>query len=284
MQPQFQNLDIPSTESAAAHRMAYYAWGSPNNPAIFCVHGLTRNARDFDYLARELAGQYYVICPDMAGRGKSPPLSDPKSYHYGTYVADVLFLLQSLSLSQIRWVGTSMGGIIGMMLMNTAPGIIQSLVLNDIGCTVSAAGLKRISEYAGAHTVFQTTDAARSALRSNLSTFGIADEAHWEHMFEHSLVDAQDGSVRLAYDPSIMFNFPKDQDIKDIDLWGLWEGVKTKPLLMIRGKTSDLLTLETVHKMQASHTQNQYHEVENAGHAPCLMDTTTISLIKNWLI
>jgi pimeloyl-ACP methyl ester carboxylesterase len=283
MQPELLTFDSPKTETVPAHGLACWRWGNPNLPTVFCVHGLTRNARDFDFLASALSDRYCIISPDMPGRGKSTWLKDPASYNYATYIGDVTFLLTALKLSRVHWIGTSMGGIIGMMLANTLPGVMASLTLNDIGCNVSAAGLKRISNYAGGIPIFANRAEAENALRANMSTFGITEDRHWQHVFEHSIVSAGDGSFYFAYDPAIMTTFPKGDEVKDIDLWKLWDAIKLLPVLLIRGAASDLLTRETALQMKNTHPNLTLHEVANAGHAPSLMDEPSIQLIKQWI-
>jgi pimeloyl-ACP methyl ester carboxylesterase len=283
MQPELLTFDIPKTDTVPAHGLTCWRWGNPELPAILCVHGLTRNGRDFDFLAQALSHRFCVVCPDMPGRGKSTWFKDPSTYNYATYVGDIVFLLSALKLSRIHWIGTSMGGIIGMMLANTLPGAIASLTLNDIGCSVSAAGLKRIGNYAGATSYFTNRAEAENALRMNMATFGITEERHWQHVFAHSILEAGDGSFYFAYDPAIMATFPKGDEVKDIDLWKLWDAIKFLPVLLLRGAMSDLLTRETALQMKNSHPNLMLHEIPNAGHAPSLMDEPSIQLISNWI-
>lgn len=279
MRPEF--IDIPTP---LPHRLAYYAWGNPQAPeTVVCVHGLTRNSRDFDFLAATLSTRYRVICPDIAGRGKSDPLADPAQYHYLTYLSDMQHLLASLGLKRVHWVGTSMGGIIGMMMAGALPGLIQSMTLNDIGCLIPAAGLKRIFSYAGVNTSFPDRASAESALRTNMATFGITDEAHWRHIFEHSLLAGPDGMIRMAYDPLITSGFPKPDAVADVNLWAAWDAVKPLPTLLLRGEHSDILTRETALQMREMHPSLTLHEIPATGHAPMLMQGEQIKLLADWL-
>lgn len=218
----------------------------------------------------------------MPGRGKSDYLNVSAAYNYATYVADIAYLMASLQLSKTHWIGTSMGGIIGMMLANMYPDAILSLTLNDIGCQIPATGLKRILSYAGVNTVFTSREQAEQALRANCAPFGIADEKHWHHLFRHGLLT--EGSVtRLAYDPNIMNGFSKSEELKDLELWNLWEGVKKVRTLVIRGGMSDILTAEIAQKMHHEHPHLRLHEIQGVGHAPALMANDQIQLIADWL-
>jgi pimeloyl-ACP methyl ester carboxylesterase len=287
MMPRVLTFDVPGVEAicTSPHRLVCFEWGDERAPkTIICAHGLTRNARDFDFLAAALAaGGYRVLAPDMPGRGKSEWLKNPAAYSYATYVSDMQFMLASLKLTRVHWLGTSMGGIIGMMLANAMPGMLQSLTLNDIGTLVSSAGLSRILSYAGVKMQFENRAEAEATLRKICQPFAISSELHWQHLFTHSLVDMPDGTVRFAYDPAIVGTLPRQDDIKDIDLWGLWEAVKKLPVLLIRGAQSDILTRETAQAMQAQHPALTLYEVPNAGHAPALMSDIEIARIRQWL-
>ncbi len=283
MSPDVQYCNIPATDTIAAHRLAYYDWGDKTaDKTVLCVHGLTRNARDFDFLAKALDSNYRVISVDIAGRGKSHYLSDPASYNYTTYATDMATFIHILGLKDIHWVGTSMGGIIGMMLINMLPGVIRSLTLNDIGCLIPASGLKRILAYAGNNTIFETRSLAEQALRSNCQSFGITNEEHWQHLFVHSIIE-ENGKIRLAYDPHITDSLPPADKAEDVEMWPMWEAVSKIPTLLIRGENSDILLRETALNMQTTHPQLTLAEIANTGHAPMLMDDAQIKLIREWL-
>lgn len=268
----------------APHRLAWYEWGDPQAPeTVVCVHGLTRNGRDFDFLAAALAPHYRVICPDMPGRGNSGWLPDAAHYNYLTYAADTQQLLAMLSIERFHWVGTSMGGIIGMMVAAAQPQALLSLSLNDIGSTIPAAGLRRILSYAGSGSVFENTQAAQTALRANLATFGIDDELHWRHIMEHSLHPLPDGKVRLAYDPKIVAALQAAGIDNDVDLTGLWEAAKPIRTLLVRGSESDILTEETAARMKASHARLTRLDIPGAGHAPALMKKEQTDFIRDWI-
>ena len=282
MQPHTTFLDIP-TPTGKTSKIAVYEWGDvANAETIFCVHGLTRNGRDFDILAENLSANYRLIAVDMAGRGKSEWQADPALYNYPQYVMDVANILAQLGLQRIHFIGTSMGGIIGMLLVNAFPNLLKTLTINDIGCFVPAAGLKRISQYVGA-SEFASRLEAENALRLRCETYGISSEEHWQNLFESSIQQTPEGKFRLAYDPAISKNFSADAEIKDIDLWQLWEAVKKVPTLLIHGKISDILPADVAQKMQATHPNFTLLEIPKVGHAPALADNVQISTIRNFI-
>jgi pimeloyl-ACP methyl ester carboxylesterase len=266
--------------------IAAYEWGEASAPrTVLCLHGLTRNGRDFDFLAQALLAEgLRVISLDMPGRGKSPWLASPAGYNNAAYVADITYILDALKLEQVDWVGTSMGGIIAMMLAAAAPQRIGKLVLNDVGAVISAAGLERIFAYAGTQLLFATRAEAEAAMRNIFAPFGITQEAHWQHMFTHSLIE-RSGRHTLAYDPGIIASLPRPPEgvVQDVVLWPFMAPLLTTPTLLVRGSLSDLLTAETAQAMKAQMPRLTLHEVPGAGHAPSLMDAHDISVIANWL-
>ena len=283
MEPERLTFDIPNVGLAGTHRVICHAWGNPHaSRTVLCVHGLTRNGRDFDFLAEALAQNYRVLCPDMPGRGGSEWLSDPAQYSYPTYIADIAFVLRSLHIKQVDWIGTSMGGIIAMMMAGAHPGLIRSLVLNDVGCLIPASGLKRILSYAGVRTNFPTRTEAEAALRERCAPFGITSEVEWQHLFAHSIEEVG-GMFRLAYDPAIANTFPKEKDIKDINLWPLWKNLSHIPILLMRGANSDILTHATAMEMKMRHPDFALQEIPATGHAPALMEISQITLIADWM-
>jgi pimeloyl-ACP methyl ester carboxylesterase len=284
MEPTLLTFDIPNVGKPGTHRLTCYEWGDPHAArTVLCVHGLTRNGRDFDFLAQALAVHYRVLCPDMPGRGKSEWLANPAAYSYPTYIADLHFMLQKLHIRQVDWVGTSMGGIIAMMMAASKPKLLRSLVLNDVGCLIPAAGLKRILSYAGLRTAFATRTEAEATLRERCAPFGIPSEAHWQHMFHHSIEALPDGTFRLAYDPAIAAGFPKADAISDINLWPFWKPLTKIPVLLIRGASSDILTHATAMEMKMRHADLSLQEIPRIGHAPALMEHSQITLIADWL-
>ena len=199
----FREHTVLCSSPAGLHRMAYTEWGDRANPQVLvCVHGLTRVGRDFDDLARDLADQYRVVCPDIVGRGKSDWLADPKYYVPPQYVADLITLIARLDVESVDWVGTSLGGLVGMALAAQARAPLGKLVLNDVGPVLKAEALKRIGEYLGSDTRFENFDQAHGYIRAISASFGLKTEAQWKHLTSVSL--KMDGSgYKMHYDPAI---------------------------------------------------------------------------------
>ena len=287
MQTEICTLQIPQRPEAIrpaslqAHTISYYKWGSVGE-VVLCVHGLTRLGRDFDILAEQLSEKYQVICVDMPGRGNSEWLKEPADYNYATYVEDIFFLLDSLNIKAVHWIGTSMGGIIAMTAANLRSGLIRTLVLNDVGCLIPAASLQRILNYAGVQMHFAGRQEAEQHLRLICKPFGITEEAHWQHLFKYILRELQDGAYTLHYDPAIITPL-KSAEIKDVSLWHLWEALKQIPIMLIRGMESDLLLPETAKLMVQQHPRLTLVEIQGAGHAPALMSAHEINTIRRWL-
>lgn len=288
MQVQETFITLPSpSDLAKPRRIAYRSWGDATNTNIVvCVHGLSRNSRDFDRLSSKLSTKYRVICPDMAGRGDSDWLENKNDYNYFTYISDVLALLMYLHIPAVDWVGTSMGGIIGMMMAAQYPNVIKRMVLNDVGAKVSAAGLKRILGYVGSQSHFSTRAEAMSALKYYLAPFGIQSDADWDYMCDISFQVQPDGGYSFAYDPDITKPFRElamaSGVIADIDLTAYWLRVIC-PTLILRGAQSDILSSETAHAMLLRPSQTKLIEFQNVGHAPALIDEKQITPIIDWL-
>ena len=282
--PQLLTFPVALPSGAVCHVRADVWQRRPSAArTVVCVHGLTRNRHDFDVLAHALSTDYRVICLDMPGRGESDWLENPAEYHYPNYVSAVMQVLAQLGLAQVDWIGTSMGGIIGLMLANASPGLLRSLVLNDIGALVPAAGLRRIMAYVGVNTHFATRMQAEAALRETLKPFGLQNEQQWRQLLTTSIRELADGTACLAYDPAIHISLPKGDAIADVNLWPLWEAVKPVPVLLLRGAESDILTVPTAREMHATHTHLTYHEIPGTGHAPALVAQEQVDAIRLWL-
>jgi len=266
-----------------SHRMAYTEWGDTNNPnVLICVHGLTRNSRDFDFLAKQLCHQYRVICPDIIGRGKSDWLPQAKEYNYETYVTDMLNLMNQLNLKNVDWLGTSMGGIIGMSIAATQPQLIRRLILNDIGAFVSKQALQRISTYLKIiPPFFKNLKAVEMHLRDIYMTFGYLPDEQWQQLAIHGSYK-KEGRYYLGYDPKIFEIFQQHIN-QDIDLWQIWQAINI-PMMVIHGEDSDVLTQETLNKMKAIHPSIFIVHYPNVGHAPMLMTKAQTDKIINWLL
>ena len=264
------------------YSLSYAQWGSPGAPrTIICVHGLTRNGRDFDHLAAVLQDQARVICPDMVGRGLSDPLGNPEHYALPTYVAHMLQMLDKLSLGEADWVGTSMGGLIGMgVAASGAP--IQRLVLNDIGPFIPKAALERINMYLGLSLSFATLEALEAHLREIHAGFGPLSDAEWRHLAEHSASRREDGTFRLSYDQRLGEPM-KGGPIEDVDLWPVWEQIHC-PVLVLRGAESDLLLAATAEEMTRRGPGAEVIQIDGTGHAPALMAKAQIEIVRDWLL
>ena len=269
--------------AAGFHRIAYTQWGRDDAPGtVVCVHGLTRNGRDFDALALDLAGHRRVACPDVVGRGRSDWLASPTLYGYPQYCADMAALIARLGVAEVDWVGTSMGGLIGMLLAAQPNSPIRRLVINDVGPFVAKAGLQRIADYVGKDPVFEDIAAVESYLRFVLMGFGRLPDEAWRHMAEHSARRRGDGRYGLAYDPAIAEAF-KAQPLDDVDLWPVWDRIRC-PVLVLRGADSDLLLAETAEEMTRRGPGARVVEVPHTGHAPALMTADQIAAVRGFLL
>jgi len=277
-------------------KLAFTSWGDKgNDKVLFCVHGLSRNGRDFDFLANSLKDNYRVICIDVAGRGNSDRIKDKKLYNYDTYVKDVLYLLDKLDIKSVDWVGTSMGGIIGMIIAAKKTDLINKMILNDIGYHISGKALDRIFDYVGAKTEFNSYEEASRGLKARMMSFGVSEDEHWQHIFNHS-IEEKNGVFVYRYDKDIVQKVPLSYRIignlknpkrigkcPDVDLSKFWNLVSC-PVLLIAGEKSDILTEDVYNKMLSSGKEIDGVRIQEVGHAPMLMDEEQISLVKKWLL
>jgi pimeloyl-ACP methyl ester carboxylesterase len=266
------------------HRMSYMEWGDSANPRVLiCVHGLTRNNRDFDFLAQAMAGDYRVICPDVAGRGASDWLPVSDDYGFPLYVADMVTLIARLDAESVDWVGTSMGGVIGMLLAAQAGNPIRRLVLNDVGPVVTGVSLQRIAQYVGKAPPFPDLNAAEQYIRAVSASFGPHTDAQWRHLTVHSVRKQPDGQYVMAYDPELAAPFRKITTFVDTDMWFFYDQIKC-PTLLMRGAVSDLLTRDTTQQMTQRGPRAKLIEVPGVGHAPTLMDEAQIGPVREFLL
>lgn len=267
------------------HRMAYVEWGDPANPRVLvCVHGLTRNARDFDVLAQALSGHYRVVCPDVVGRGRSNWLRLKEHYVVQQYAADMVTLIARLNVDEVHWVGTSMGGMIGMALAAQAETPIARLVLNDVGPVISAAAVKRIGEYVGLMPQFASFNEAEQYVRLVSAPFGKLSDAQWKHLTEHVTRQKADGGYEFVYDPGIAVPFRQALDTgKDVEAWPLYDAIRC-PTLVLRGAESDLLSHETCLEMGKRGPKATIAEIPGVGHAPMFMDDAQVAVVREFLL
>ena len=265
------------------HRLAYLEWPGPKDaPVLLCVHGLTRNARDFDVLAAALSAQYRVICPDMPGRGKSEWLSHGADYDNPLYLSDIAALIARLDVERVDWIGTSMGGIIGMLCAALPGAPIRRLVINDVGPVVTKEGLQRIADYVGLDPKFPDLAALEAALRIIHAPFGPLTDEQWRKMAVQSSRRMPDGSVALHYDPKIADPF-KAITGEDFELWEQWDEI-TCPVLLLRGAQSDILRRSDAEAMTQRGPRARLIEFPGIGHAPALMAEDQIATIRDFLL
>ena len=270
-------------------RVSYADWG-PADAAqvVVCVHGLTRNCRDFDFLARRLASKgLRVIAPDLPGRGKSGWVADASDYATPLYLSAVATVIARTGAAEVDWIGTSLGGHVGMEMAALEGSPIRRLVLNDFGARISGGALQRIGSYLRIKRHFEDVPALEAHLRSIHEPFGKLTDAQWRHMAEQSAVKTEAGDYRQHYDPAIgrAFSWPL---MVDIALWNVWEKVACHTLIL-RGEDSDLLHASTVREMTkrgiaAKKGLVRSIEVRDCGHAPPLMSDSQISIVEDFLL
>ena len=286
------------------HKMFYTDWGDPaSRHVVICVHGLTRNCRDFDFLAQALAGKCRVVCPDVVGRGRSDWLNNKDDYGDPQYMADLNALMSRVTawptpsgwlgklanfLSRrygsrpLYWVGTSMGGLLGMLLASLPRSPIRKLVVNDIGPLVPGASLERIGAYLGNDPRFRTLGELEAYVRQISAPFGPLTGAQWRHVTLHGARRHEDGSWGMRYDPGIATPF-RNGPRQNVDLWSRWDAI-TCPTLVLRGADSDLLLKETAEQMQKRGPRATLAEFAGIGHAPMLMAADQIKVVRDFLL
>lgn len=293
----FLPVPVPTgkTQSSRGMRqLAYTDWGDPGNrDVVVCAHGLTRNCRDFDFLAAALEQDFRVVCIDMAGRGRSDWLEDAADYNSAaTYVADMERVLEHIWQQnsnghfQIYWVGVSMGGLIGMLLASRErPSVhycFKTLVMSDIGPYVPSRILSLFSNSIGKDPRFPNLDELEAHMRSTALPYSAFTDEQWRHLAEYSAYQYGDGTVGYRYDPAISSGFRPDH-IRDIDLWSYWNQLAL-PVFVLRGEKSEVLTLEVAARMQQHRANVQIRELAGIGHSPMLMDAVQIRLVRDYLL
>lgn len=271
---------------AGFHRMAYAEWGAQDNPQVLvCMHGLTRVGRDFDVLARALAGRFRVVCPDVVGRGASEWLRDPAHYQLAQYAADMTILLARLNVEQVDWLGTSMGGLVGMLLAAQPGTPIRRFVVNDVGPAIDAAALQRIGEYVGKSVRFASIEEATAYIRSVSAPFGLKTADEWRAITLTAIRRDGDGWV-LHYDPRIGDAFRRVTAAQsahaETSMWNLWDRIRC-PTLLVRGAQSDLLSRETAAQMTRRGSAVTFVEFPDVGHAPMFMHDEQIAVVRDFL-
>jgi pimeloyl-ACP methyl ester carboxylesterase len=295
-EPELHFVDCP--DARGGHRMAYWQWGDASAAhVVVCVHGLSRQGRDFDVLAQALCarsgGRLRVVCPDVAGRGRSEWLKDPSLYQIPAYAGDMLALLAQLQPAVLDWVGTSMGGLIGMVVCGQ-PGLplpvpVRRLVLNDVGPAIRWEAIERIKTYLGDTGRFDSLEAAAAAMRAVSLTFGPHTDAQWLALSRHMVrpLDGQGGALTLHYDPAIAV--PVRATTAELSaqgesmLWQLYDNIQARTLLL-RGADSDMLTPQTAAAMAQRGPRAQVVEFAGVGHAPTLVADDQVDCVARFLI
>jgi pimeloyl-ACP methyl ester carboxylesterase len=278
---------VQCLDNRGLHRMAYWEWGDERNPhVVVCVHGLTRQGRDFDTLARALCSDVRVVCPDVVGRGRSEWLADPMHYGIPQYVADMVTLLARVNAERVDWVGTSMGGLIGLGVAALQGSPLRRFVINDVGPTLSPEGLTRIGGYVGRVAQWSTLDEAADALWQISQGFGVHTREQWLALTEPQLKRDGDKLVPRC-DPSIALPFkattPAMAQAGEALLWQAWDKL-TLPTLLVRGANSDLLSPATAQAMTQRGPRARLVEFAGVGHAPMFVQPDQIAAVREFLL
>jgi len=260
----------------------YTAWGKKHAPALILWHGLARTGRDFDDLARALAGDYRIYCPDTIGRGLSQWSPHPdEEYCLAFYARIAQALVDQLGIERMRWVGTSMGGALGMVAAaTTLAGRLSHLVLNDIGPQLETLAIERIKSYAGKPPAFDSVTELEAYLRTIYQPYGWQSDAQWRRMTETSVRRLPNGQVTTHYDPAMVRQFFAHP--QDYERWAEYDAL-TLPTLVLRGEHSDLLSAEVARQMTQRGPRAQLAEIAECGHAPCLNVPHQIELVRAFL-
>jgi len=284
---------VQCSSPAGLHRIAYKQWGDPANPRVLvCVHGVTRVSDDFDALARDLASDYRVICPDVVGRGRSGRLALAGLYTVPQYVADMVTLIARVtnvpgSDGGVDWFGTSMGGLIGLVLASLPGNPVGKLILNDIGPIIDPGALARIGDYIGQDLRFASFDEGAQYVRTVSASFGPHSDAEWHKLAFDVLRQGDDGQWQRHYDMALAQPFkaatPETAQRDEAALWGAYDAI-TCPTLLVRGAESDLLSAETARMMTARGPRPQLVEIPGVGHAPTFVQEDQIAIARRFLL
>jgi cobalt-zinc-cadmium efflux system protein len=276
---------VQCSSGDAQHRMAYHAWGDPNNSKVLlCVHGLTRRGSDFKTLAQAMCKDYYVVCPDVVGRGDSDRLSNPMLYAIPQYVADITELVKKLGVSQVDWFGTSMGGLIGMVYAAMPKSPIRRMLINDVGPKIEPEAIKRLGSYVGQPFAFANRADALTRLNQICASFGVHSPEEWE-IYNGPMLIQRDGVWIMHYDPNISVPFAAVNPIMakagEMAMWHAFKQIHI-PMLIVRGGDSDLLSAATVAEMCKVNPHARSIEIPNVGHAPAFVKPEQIALAKEF--
>ncbi|MFZ4062723.1 MAG: alpha/beta fold hydrolase [Polynucleobacter sp.] len=267
------------------HRMAYYAWGNPrNSKVLLCVHGLTRRGSDFKTLAQAMSSDYYVVCPDVVGRGDSDRLKNPMLYAVPQYVADMASLIKHLGVAQVDWFGTSMGGLIGMVYASMPNSPIRKMLINDVGPRIEPEAIKRLGSYVGQPFAFTNRDDALERLNVICASFGDHTPQEWE-IYNGPMLIEKEGVWAMHYDPDISVPFASVNPIMakagEMAMWHAFKQIHI-PMLIVRGGDSDLLSAATVAEMCKVNPYARSIVIPGVGHAPAFVKAEQVALAKEF--
>lgn len=281
---------VQCSSPAGLHRVAYKEWGDPHNPKVLvCVHGVTRVGDDFDHLARALCDRYRVVCPDIAGRGRSERLRDPSHYVIPQYVADMVTLIARVTAPgdarEVHWFGTSMGGLIGMVLASLEGTPVSRMLINDIGPVLDQGAMQRIGEYIGQDIRFPSFEAGAEYVKAVSMSFGPHTEEEWFKLSSDVLRQEPDGQWVRHYDLGLAQPFkaitPERAASDEAQLWAAWDAIRC-PTLLVRGEHSDLLSRETAAEMTARGPKPRLVEIPGVGHAPTFIQASQIAIAREF--
>lgn len=280
-------LDVSCLSGRGLHRMAYWEWGDPaNDTVLMCVHGLTRQGRDFDVVARTMVDHYRVVCPDVVGRGRSDWLRDPMGYVLPQYAAEMVTLLARLNARTVHWLGTSMGGVIGLGVAALQGSPVSKLVLNDVGPRLDPAGIARIGGYVGQIRRWNTLDEAADAIWAISTGFGPHSREQWLELTRPQLKADGEALVPRS-DPAIAVPFKaltsEAAAAGEAALWQAYDAVRC-PTLLLRGAQSDLLSRDTAREMTERGPRAQLVELAGVGHAPTLVQPDQVRAVREFLL
>ncbi len=270
-----------SLTATGFHRVAYYEWGDPAcDDVVICVHGLARNGRDFDVLGERLAPRHRVLAVDMPGRGQSEWLRNPNDYAFPAYLTVLTALIARADVPTVDFVGTSMGGLLGMVLAAQPNTPIRRLVVNDIGPVIEKTAIERIAGYVGQDPLFESFDALAAHIREVSAPFGPLTDEQWTHLARSNSRQRADGRWGLGYDPAIAIPF-RTQPAPP-DLWPVWDAIRC-PTLVTHGGRSDLLSMATAQAMTTRGPHAQLVTFPETGHAPAFMADDQVRVVEDFL-
>lgn len=268
--------------SEGFHRLYYREWGDPDNEhTIVCVHGVTRLSNDFDALAKKLSKKYRVICPDIVGRGNSDWFGNQDNYNFIQYCSDLNALIAHIRADKIHYFGTSMGGLIGMILAAMAHTPVQSLILNDVGPDIKRTELRRMGEYIGKSPIFSTKQELVEYYQQIYSgSCGLLTENQQKMIARYGAFKTE-GGYRMHYDPKIGNAFRKNYSFYNFDLWKYWEEVEC-PVLILRGADSTFFPVSVAEKMLRTTSDATLVEIQGAAHTPPLRTQEEIKVVESF--